>query len=158
MRSCPGLSSKQFSKLYELQFVDKFSLRDIKTVYRIAIDNAIDPVCPCCHQPIISTDDLTIDHIYPKSKGGSDDITNLQPMHRICNETKGATIPTEDALCGVPIELHPHKHHRSDRAKFRAHHRHDVIKGADTTDLIKKCDKYDNLRYNIVHCKLGKKR
>lgn len=33
--------------------------------------------------------DVTIDHKYPVSKGGTDDIKNLQLMHRICNEEKG---------------------------------------------------------------------
>jgi 5-methylcytosine-specific restriction endonuclease McrA len=32
---------------------------------------------------------LTVDHIQPKSKGGSDDITNLQPMCCLCNWNKG---------------------------------------------------------------------
>lgn len=38
------------------------------------------------------TDDfypLTVDHIIPKSKGGSDDLDNLQPMCCLCNFKKG---------------------------------------------------------------------
>ena len=31
---------------------------------------------------------MTIDHIKPKSKGGTDDIENLQPMCQKCNEHK----------------------------------------------------------------------
>ncbi len=40
----------------------------------------------------VTTDDyypLTVDHIVPKSKGGSDRIDNLQPMCCLCNWEKG---------------------------------------------------------------------
>ncbi|MGV8131884.1 MAG: HNH endonuclease [Candidatus Pacearchaeota archaeon] len=35
---------------------------------------------------------MTIDHIIPKSKGGSNDMENLQPMCSNCNEKKGDRI------------------------------------------------------------------
>lgn len=41
------------------------------------------------------TDDLvlmTINHIFPKSKGGSNDMSNLDPMCGPCNWTKGSKI------------------------------------------------------------------
>lgn len=35
---------------------------------------------------------MTKDHIFPKSKGGTDDLSNLQPMCARCNYNKGDSI------------------------------------------------------------------
>jgi 5-methylcytosine-specific restriction endonuclease McrA len=37
--------------------------------------------------------DLTIDHIYPVSRGGTNELTNLQTLCRRCNSSKGASVP-----------------------------------------------------------------
>lgn len=37
-----------------------------------------------------TSDNLTVDHIIPKSKGGTDDIENLQAMCRTHNSSKGS--------------------------------------------------------------------
>lgn len=41
-------------------------------------------VCLCCG----THDDLTIDHVVPLVKGGSNNIDNLQPLCRSCNSVK----------------------------------------------------------------------
>ncbi len=44
----------------------------------------------CLHCP--STDNLSLDHIYPYSLGGSDEMDNLQTLCRPCNSRKGAKV------------------------------------------------------------------
>ena len=43
--------------------------------------------CHLCHQPILGT--VSIDHVIPRSKGGTDDIRNLRPAHQRCNGKRG---------------------------------------------------------------------
>ncbi len=45
-------------------------------------------VCGICGEAV-REQELSIDHIVPISAGGGDDITNLQPSHKICNSRKG---------------------------------------------------------------------
>ena len=37
---------------------------------------------------------MTMDHIFPKSKGGKNQLYNLQPMCYVCNQSKQADMPT----------------------------------------------------------------
>lgn len=47
-------------------------------------------VCGLCKEPITSLSDVTIDHIDPRSKGGSDKLENLRLAHEGCNRERGA--------------------------------------------------------------------
>jgi 5-methylcytosine-specific restriction endonuclease McrA len=60
-------------------------------------------VCGICNKPITKMKEATIDHIIPLSKGGSDDITNMQLAHYDCNQAKGdslepGTVVTPDGI------------------------------------------------------------
>ncbi len=54
---------------------------------RTAVYQKTNGICAICGDSI-SEDNFTIDHIIPLSKGGTDDISNLQPACRACNEIK----------------------------------------------------------------------
>jgi 5-methylcytosine-specific restriction endonuclease McrA len=44
--------------------------------------------CLCCDK----RRKLTADHVIPVSKGGTSDISNIQPLCQPCNSSKGAKI------------------------------------------------------------------
>lgn len=46
--------------------------------------------CLCCGD--INPENLTIDHVVPKSVGGTDNLYNLQTLCKVCNSNKGAEI------------------------------------------------------------------
>jgi hypothetical protein len=43
--------------------------------------------------PFPNTDSVVLDHIYPRSLGGTNDLSNLQLAHKRCNERKNANYP-----------------------------------------------------------------
>lgn len=45
--------------------------------------------CYLCHQGSDPTDPWHVEHVKPRSAGGSDDLGNLALAHQSCNLTKG---------------------------------------------------------------------
>lgn len=83
------------------------------------------PVCQICDQPIdlaLSPEHpmgLTIDHVIPLNRGGSNHFANLQLAHRLCNQRKGDALPGEPmpVLGGVLLRTGGHvsiDRHRSE--------------------------------------------
>jgi hypothetical protein len=48
--------------------------------------------CHICSKPIHYTD-FSIDHIIPISRGGTQDLDNLLPAHKVCNSQKSNKLP-----------------------------------------------------------------
>lgn len=47
-------------------------------------------MCGCCKEAIADRRDMTVDHIVPVSRGGSDKLENLRLAHAFCNQERGA--------------------------------------------------------------------
>ena len=61
--------------------------------------------CYLCGEFILKHDDLSTDHVVPKSKGGSNSSDNLKPAHKICNSKKN-----DKTLEQYLMELHEQTH------------------------------------------------
>ncbi len=75
-----------------MMYASKLRKQDIKKLYKIAIRYNLNPKCFACNQPISHIRDFSWDHLYPQSKGGSDELHNLVPMHKSCNSDKGDSV------------------------------------------------------------------
>lgn len=45
-------------------------------------------ICHLCLKPIETKEEYSVDHIIPRSKGGTNDLDNLRPAHRKCNYSR----------------------------------------------------------------------
>lgn len=64
--------------------------KEAKKLWRDSIKQAWNNCCAYCGKPPIADASLTIDHIRPKSKGGSDSTSNVTPACLSCNHSKGS--------------------------------------------------------------------
>jgi hypothetical protein len=46
-------------------------------------------VCPLCRQGL-KLSEASLDHILPRSKGGSSSLENLRATHKVCNAERGS--------------------------------------------------------------------
>ena len=83
------IRNKQFAgvvKEFKKKVVDKTNLPD-----KVILFNKQNGMCGLCHLPV-KFELATIDHIVPKSKGGSSKIGNKQLTHSLCNNVKGDSV------------------------------------------------------------------
>ncbi len=141
-----NITKSQYEQLIYLRGVEYYGVRTLRKVFGIAISACAYPECEYCHKPITNIDDLTIDHTVPRSRGGSDAIENLQPMHGKCNSDKGCTMPTTHPSQSASLTKPKHPKHRS----VKRPPRNENICGRDIDELAQKCERVDNIyRYRI---------
>jgi 5-methylcytosine-specific restriction endonuclease McrA len=51
------------------------------------------PVCHLCGRDITAGQAWDVDHLVPRSMGGTDALANLRPAHARCNRSRGAKPP-----------------------------------------------------------------
>ena len=87
---------------YRIKTVKRQKL--VGTPSRVSADRVLEIYghrCSICGEKIFlnlprtSKEGLTVDHVIPISKGGTDDIANLRPAHWICNIRKSNKLPKE---------------------------------------------------------------
>lgn len=75
----------QYSRQHRARLRGASGSHDVEQFWRLC--EALGDKCLCCGRSDV---ELTEDHVVPLSKGGSDDISNIQPLCAFCNNSKGA--------------------------------------------------------------------
>ena len=134
------LTSRQSQRLEHLRNIKHCSIRGLRSLYKIAIDNYVFPECPYCKQSITTSDDLTIDHFVPKAHGGQDNLENLQPMHKECNSLKGCSMPEITECTEIPVKKHRKKRNQ------KKHKQRESVRSHSAEEMYQKCKKFDQAR------------
>lgn len=69
---------------YREYFDKKKELRVLSEIRR-KLFNKYNNKCAVCQQSLLGFEKVEIHHVKPKAEGGSDNIRNLMPLHRICH-------------------------------------------------------------------------
>lgn len=92
--------------------------------------------CALCGKEISNTQELTLDHIIPRSRGGSDKLHNMQPAHKHCNELKGNKVsPDEIQAACVDTNDSPTEILERKKKRKSAHQKHRNIKRIKPWDI-----------------------
>lgn len=60
--------------------------------WRLMTDLGGSLLCSLCGKRITDSNDLSVDHIHPKSLGGKNHVNNYQPAHKGCNARRGNNV------------------------------------------------------------------
>ena len=99
-------NSKKLNSSNERKIFSSKERKEVLDLYGIT--------CYLCQTIINLNVEWHIDHVQPISKGGSNDIENLRPTHKICNELKS------DKSINLVKLGEAHKKHQDAKDKRRA--------------------------------------
>lgn len=131
--ACDKLSQSQRNKVRKLtRAAPNLNCKQLKLLFRLLIVAGQKPICPACNKPITNIMDFSIDHIFPRARGGGNSVENLQPMHKSCNVIKGAKI-CDKYFVDQEIEIPSKREHFTNRDK--KHRNREILKKAQTITI-----------------------
>lgn len=75
-----------------------------KPLRKVELERRGGLICPLCGDPIAPSD-KSVDHIVPLSKGGANELNNLQLTHKVCNNVK-SDITDKDKMLRALFKRH----------------------------------------------------
>lgn len=85
---------RELTTLYPPRNLRRMEAQNAIKLHRAAVLERDGYVCGICGENI-AEGDVSIDHIIPITRGGGDNIENLQPAHKSCNSRKGNRVSAE---------------------------------------------------------------
>lgn len=99
-----GFSVLDLNTNKTVKYVAKCKREAFNATQRTNIYNKDNGICAICGK-FVPLDDYTVDHIIPISKGGTNDMGNLQCAHKVCNQVKQDILPEDlmDKLSDIVV-------------------------------------------------------